>query len=159
MNPSQVAILRHTLGLPADGRGTPSRNHFVAGPGHHDQPVIDSLVSSGHMAQSNHKPGFLSAEDVVYYVTPIGRDIAINTTPPPRRTKYQQYLDSDYGDGFHRWLGIDRPRREYQRDMVRLTSPRGTGEWCSTIKDAKASYKAAMKRRKDFLSLRGAVRA
>lgn len=152
MTPSQVSILRHTLGLPADGRGTPYRNYFVAGPGHHDQTTLDSLVASGHMALTESKPGFLAADDVLYHVTPIGRDIAINTTPPPRRTKYQEYLDSEFGDGFARWLGIDPPRRQYSnhigQSLVRLTSPRATGEWCSTLKAAKASYKADMQRRK-----------
>lgn len=94
--------------------------------------------------------------------------------PVPRRTKFDAYLDEcECYDGFAHFLGINQPMFQqrgewgkYQYRMVRY--PRGsayrqhrrhysfrqwspyeslevTGEWASTMKEAKASYKVALK--------------
>lgn len=39
--PQQVRLLQHTLGLSEHQRRS-YRNHFVAGPGHHDMPDLDA---------------------------------------------------------------------------------------------------------------------
>jgi hypothetical protein len=61
---------------------------------------------------------------------------------------YFSFRNSDYGHPFHEYLGIERPRIEYQWSKVRMTVFRNgqfiTGDWCATIKEAKASYKAKL---------------
>lgn len=94
--------------------------------------------------------------------------------PPPKRTKFDAYLDEcECYDGFAHFLGINMPQYQqrgdwgnYEYRMVRY--PRGSayrqyrrhysfsrwspyeelevaGEWASTMKEAKVSYKAALK--------------
>lgn len=94
--------------------------------------------------------------------------------PPPKRTKFDAYLDEcECYDGFAHFLGINMPQYQQRGDwgareyrMVRY--PRGSayrqyrrhydfarwspyetlevvGEWAPTLKEAKASYKAALK--------------
>lgn len=82
-------------------------------------------------------------------------EIGVVPKTPKSRSRYEEYRHSEVVESFPEWLGIDLPRREYnyygkyeERDYVRLTSSRGTGEYCKTLKDAKASYKADMARRK-----------
>jgi hypothetical protein len=83
----------------------------------------------------------------------------ITYTPPKvparkarSRGNYREYLHADYGHEFHVWLGIDKPRVDYDRDgncrMYRIGGtwrPSIYGEWCETKKEAKASYKAALR--------------
>lgn len=61
------------------------------------------------------------------------------------------FLEADCGYEFHEWLGINMPCVEYERHglcrMYRIgkTSDLSVyGEWRSTKKEAKASYKAAL---------------
>ncbi|NTZ93897.1 hypothetical protein FCH79_00975 [Pseudomonas koreensis] len=94
--------------------------------------------------------------------------------PPPKRTKFDEYLDEcECYDGFAHFLGINMPQYQqrgdwgnYEYRMVRY--PRGSayrqyrrhynlsrwspyeslevaGDWAPTMKEAKASYKAALK--------------
>lgn len=63
--------------------------------------------------------------------------------------RYRDYWHSESSLSFAEWLGIDVPKREYgyhwdNRDKVRLRSNRACGEFCKTVKDAKASYKQAL---------------
>lgn len=62
----EEAIVFHTLGLAGGGMKS-YRNHFVAGPGHHDMPTLESLVKRGVMYRGN-TPGFLGNSDAVFYV-------------------------------------------------------------------------------------------
>lgn len=68
--------------------------------------------------------------------------------------RYQDYLHADAGYSFAQYLGIALPQLEYGdfiyggTGSVRYTSPRGAGEWCITMKAARASYRADMFRRK-----------
>lgn len=66
-------ILRHTLGL--DRGSSAYRNHFVAGPGHSDMPLLESLVAKGLMQQEP-TPGFCPKTDLVYSVTSAGKRMA-----------------------------------------------------------------------------------
>jgi hypothetical protein len=146
----QLHLLHHTLGVRPDMRN-PYRNHFVASEGHHDMPDLKVLEAFGLMARSP-TPKFCDADAIVFHVTEAGRAYALEHLPqPPKRSRYEQYLDADSSLTFAEWLGIEVPEREYQgrwwtRDrMVRLKSSRATGGWAKTIKDAKASYKEALK--------------
>lgn len=173
---NQLGLLHHTLGVNPERR-EPYRNHFVAGRGHSDLPDLEALVSAGMMARGA-KPGFLAADDIVFRVTDAGRAYALENlppAPPPRKqSRYEDYLDADgcAGDSFGEFLcGIRLPRfeardhRPYgqwksttQYRMYRqkwdsyynLPGDRDVqGEWASTKKEAKASYKAALKKRQE----------
>lgn len=149
---AQLDLLHHTLGLRPDWR-EPSRNHFMAGPGHHAQSDLEALESLGLMARGR-TPRFCHADDVLFHATDAGREHAIAMLPAPRkRSKYEQYLDSDADYSFADFLGIEVPRREYSYDRrtpnhFRLVSSRATGEYALTLKDAKASYKEALRARR-----------
>ncbi len=69
--------------------------------------------------------------------------------------RYQDFMEHDGYDKFTDFLGIDVPLREYSyayetRGFVRLKSRRATGEYCKTLKEAKASYKAALPKRQKY---------
>lgn len=69
-----MEILLHTLGLSASKEMY--RNHFVAGPGHHDMPKIERLVAAGLMIQGR-TPGFARSDDMVFYATDAGKAEAL----------------------------------------------------------------------------------
>lgn len=151
---SAMHVLHHSLGLSASRR-EPNRNHFVAGQGHHDMRALEELENAGLMARG-HTPGFLDQQDIVFICTEEGKSYAIENLPPePKRTKYDEYLDAEYPDGFAGFLGIRKPKFEQRGSwgnieyrMYRITWDHWRdveGEWASTKKDAKASYKAALK--------------
>jgi len=153
----QLDLLHHTLGLTPTCR-TSYRNHFVAGPGHHDQVDLEALEVAGLMKRAP-TPAFCDATDVVFCCTEMGHDYALDNLPqPPKYSRYQEYLRSECSEGFAWWLGIDVPEFEtYARHWspfafgksipehwVRMRSSRAIGEFCKTQKEAKASYKAAL---------------
>lgn len=70
----QVEVLRHALGLKADGSGRSYRRHFVTGPGSNDFDDCEALVASGAMTKRAGSP--LSGGDPVYLVTDAGAAIA-----------------------------------------------------------------------------------
>lgn len=165
----QINLLHHTLGLRPDRREA-FRNHFVAGPGHHDQPDLQALVASGLMARSP-TPRFLDPSDEVFHVTETGKALALAELPkpptPPKQHQYLDYLDADgcTGDSFAEHLCGERvPRLEmrhqhakggtvweyrmYRTVFIDRDHPRHRdvqGEWMPTKKAAKATYKTALK--------------
>jgi hypothetical protein len=144
----QLALLHHTLGLRPDRRIS-SRNHFMAGPGHHDQADLEALEVVGLMVRRA-APAFCKASDVLFRATDAGQEVALELLPlPPKLSRYQQFMHDDFGHSFAEWLGIEVPKFETRNyfgpdEMVRMSSSRATGEWKATKKDAKASYKAAL---------------
>lgn len=157
----QIELLHHTLGVRPERR-EPHRNHFVAGPGHHDQADLEALEASGLMKRGR-TPAFCDQTDVVFHVTDAGRAYAIDNlppTPPPKKlSRYDEYRESECSEGFAWWLGINVPvvemdygwgsRKTWYR-YVRRTAYRSDdvhGEWATTKKDAKASYKEALRER------------
>ncbi|KVN83427.1 hypothetical protein WJ68_16050 [Burkholderia ubonensis] len=125
---------------------------------------LEALEGAGLM-ERRRSPGFLAAGDVVFAATDAGAAAALAALPEPKpRTRYEDYLDADgcAGDSFGEFLcGGRLPEYEDRGDwsmreyrMFRLTgvsyhwaSHRDVeGEWCKTKKEAKASYKAALKR-------------
>jgi len=158
----QIELLHHTLGL-SEHRRESRRNYFVAGDGHMDMQHLEALERAGLM-ERRATPKFLAADDVVFAATDSGLDVAIASLPVPRkRTRYEEYLDADGcgGDSFGEFLcGARLPEFEGKRDFrARDTKYRMfrradhwtrdvEGEWCKTKKEAKASYKAALKARK-----------
>ncbi|WP_395406261.1 hypothetical protein ACHMW6_06210 [Pseudoduganella sp. UC29_106] len=160
-----ISLLHHSLGVRPDRR-EPFRNHFVAGEGHHDMPDLLKLVEAGYMVRRP-APAFCGHGDEVFYVTEAGRAFALdNLPPPPKKSRYDEYLDADYGHSFATWLCIDVPQVEHRtiyleggkwREECRLVrtgygdyrKPRIEGEWKPTKKEAKASYKTALKKHQD----------
>ncbi len=73
--------------------------------------------------------------------------------PSKGRTKYMEYLDSDTGYNFAEYLGIQAPKREYDRKgNYRFVSTKYygvRGEYKPTVKEAKISYKEKLKQYKD----------
>jgi len=144
----QIGLLQHALGI-NENRREPYRNYFLASSGHSDSADLESLVSAGLMT-SRAAPSFCAEDDVVYHVTEAGRELAIAALPAPKkRTRYDDYLRSEVCESFAEWLGIDVPKVEYgswipNSGKIRMTSSRATGAWCSTKKNAKASYKQAL---------------
>lgn len=154
MTPRQLDLLHHTLGVRPDRR-EPYRNYFVAGPGHHAQADLEALEAAGMMFRQR-TPAFCDKDDVVFACTDAGRAYALEQLPPePKRTKYGEYLKADCGDSFARFLGIVKPKVEmrgrWRQHEYRMYRPAGhirpevSGAWSPTIKEAKASYKAALK--------------
>lgn len=61
-------IMRHSLGLP-QGKGA-YRNHFCAGAGHADVPLLEALCAEGYMTLSHR---INDGRDGIYIVTDSGR--------------------------------------------------------------------------------------
>ncbi|MDO8728642.1 MAG: hypothetical protein Q7K26_01975 [bacterium] len=152
--PAQLELLRHTLGL--NRNQAPSRNYFMTDAASSGFADLIALTEAGLMAKSIN-PEWLGG-GFNFSATVEGRAYAVGMQPAPKKkSRYEEFLDSDCGYSFAEWLGIDVPRREYSRgryqipyshsprDMVRLTSERGTGEWATTLKEAKANYKNAIR--------------
>lgn len=116
--------------------------------GHHIGIVLDD--------QPMDEPGRYHPIDGITYGE------VVEYTPPKlssrkQRSKlnYRDFNRADYGHEFHEWLGITKP--EFESDysgnyrMSRWVWSRGRdvkGEWCATKKEAKASYKEALRRSK-----------
>lgn len=158
VTPYQLQLLHHTLGVNPERRN-PYRNHFVASPGHHDIDHLEVLVATGYMARG-YRPAFLEDDDVVFQCTEVGRAYALeNLSHPPKRSKYEEYQRAETCATFAEWMGIDVPIVDvdyrpdgkalyrYRRScMVKWDSL--TGEWKPTRKEAKASYKDALRKRR-----------
>lgn len=79
MNPDQLAILRHSLGLKEDGSGREYRSHFVTGEGSSDYPQCVALVEAGLMT---FRPGSeLTGGGGLFLVTESGRKAARKEQP------------------------------------------------------------------------------
>lgn len=170
---AQVGLLWHTLGLRPDlgERGRrPYRNFYGTSEDAPEAPDLDAMVSAGLMVRAK-APAFFPADEVVWQSTEDGKRVAIaKLPPPPKLTNFDAYLDADGGyESFADFLGINQPRyqerggwgnREYRmvryrrRNVSRFHSQEYlqlcesvevAGDWCHAKKDAKASYKSALK--------------
>lgn len=96
-------ILMHTLGL-RDDRREPWRNYFVAGPRHHDRPLLLEAEQRGYMVRSG-PCAILPASSELWQCTAAGRgraQTALDERHPVRKltrsqARYQRYLDG-YAD-------------------------------------------------------------
>lgn len=160
----QIELLQHTLGVD-DERRVPYRNHFVAGPGHHEMHHLIALEGLGLVARTR-TPAFCDSGDIVFCATEAGRTLAIARLPPiPARSRYDEFLREDGGRTFGEHLcGVRLPRfevrgqswnrtvqyrmyREAYDACDRVLYREVSGEWAPTKKAAKASYKEALKGR------------
>ncbi|GLC92349.1 hypothetical protein Tamer19_17570 [Cupriavidus sp. TA19] len=168
---TQIGLLQHTLGI-NEHRREPYRNHFVASPGHHDMKDLVQLEAAGLMTRG-HRPGFLPGDSIVFYTTEAGRVLAITSLPDlhvltKAQSRYEHYRDvSECYDSFAAFLGISetsyeerdntgwpefkrvREYRMYRGGRWDSYSSDLKGDWALTKKEAKASYKAALKARQE----------
>ena len=75
--------------------------------------------------------------------------------PKNRHDRYVDYLNHDGGLTFAEYLGIDEPVEEYfyknnHERFIRFKNRNVTGEFCKTKKEAKISYKMALKRLREY---------
>ena len=169
-----LEIMRHTIGVDQYGRRRHDRNYFITGEGGKDWLACVALVSAGYM--TSRKGNAATGGDDIFFATDSGREfVRINKESmpePSKRTRaqsrFQEYRDvSECYDSFAQFLGIPDVQYE-QRDNTgwpeykrvrQYRMYRGSrwssltcdfaGEWCATKKEAKASYKAALKARKE----------
>jgi len=111
-------VLNHMLGLTGSSRVS-YRNHFVAGEGHHDMPQLEELEHVGFVKRGI-TPKFCGQGDIVFYATQAGQIHAIENLPPEplksARTRYDDYIESDFGGSFHEYLSIRKPQIEISRN-------------------------------------------
>lgn len=105
----ELEVLQHAMGLDQYGRGSEYRNHYVAGPGHHNFDTCRSLTERGLMTDHGTSP--LYGGDHCFTVTPAGREFIREHSPkPPKLTRsqrrYLDFLEADSGATFREWLGI-----------------------------------------------------
>lgn len=152
-----IELMQHALGI-SERHREPYRNYFLASADSPDDMAWQALVKHG-LAKAEKAPEW-SCGEVVYQVTGAGRSLAISALPEPKkRTRYDEYRHSEVCESFGEWLGINLPvfedretgRYKYEYRMVRLSRAYWDsycdvrGEWKSTKKAAKASYKAALR--------------
>lgn len=152
-------VLNHMLGLTGSSRVS-YRNHFVAGEGHHDMPQLEELEHAGFVKRGV-TPRFCDQGDIVFYATHAGQCHAAENLPPEplksARTRYDDFIDSEFGGSFSEYLSIRKPRIEvrgswkgFEYRMFRMArhsygNRDVEGEWASTKKEAKVSYKNALR--------------
>jgi hypothetical protein len=103
MNPEQLHILQHSLGLDQYAQGKSYRNRYVCDP----QPNIDELVALGLMADRGPQP--IADGMHCYQVTEAGMAAMYDASPlPPKRTRgqkrYDEFLRADLGMTFGEYL-------------------------------------------------------
>ncbi|MEQ5184386.1 hypothetical protein ABN222_07620 [Providencia alcalifaciens] len=151
---SSIELMQHALGINERNR-EPYRNYFLS---NKKDDAWEELVNQG-LAISHPAPKGVCG-DVYYQVTDEGKDVAISQLPEPKKkTKYDEYLDADTCLSFGEYiLGNELPEyrymhhrgesmyimRAYKWDKYNIRHE-VEGEWMSTMKAAKASYKEALK--------------
>lgn len=103
LNPRQLEILQHALGVDQYGRGSQFRNHFCAGGD--DETVCRELVAMGYMTT-------FSRPYLPYYNCTVTQDgkaaMSAQSPKPPVTTRsqkrYRDFLKADTGYSFGEWL-------------------------------------------------------
>lgn len=103
LNPKQLEILQHSLGVDQYGQGAMYRNHFCAGGA--DEDICRELVKTGYMET-------FTRSYLPYYnctVTEDGKAAMLAQSPkPPKLTRsqqrYRRFLNADTGESFREWM-------------------------------------------------------
>ncbi|PPU28671.1 hypothetical protein [Xanthomonas arboricola] len=101
LTPTELHVLRHSLGTGEDGRNPSYRNHFVTGPNSSDHPTCMQLVDLGLMQRR--AGGAISGGDDIFTVTTGGRAAAEPQEVPKlsrSARRYRNYLSADSGLSF-----------------------------------------------------------
>lgn len=165
VTPRQLDLLHHTLGVTARERAASNghfsdRNHFVTGKESSDYPHLQELVQMGLM-EVVATPGFCDSADILFRATDLGGEYAMLNLPklpaPRKMTNFERFQDADTGWSFGEYLCGDRqPKFERHAGWnvpKRWRMSRGygneawhvCGEWRPTQREARASYKEALK--------------
>lgn len=104
MNPRQLEILQHTLGLDKYGQGEMYRNHFCAGAG--DEVICRELIALGYMQQHP------TTKWLPYFncsVTEEGKQAVLHESPKaPKlsrsKKRYRAFVNADSGMTFKEWI-------------------------------------------------------
>jgi len=157
----QIEILWHALGL-RNNNHIPYRNHFLAYPDSDDMPDLEELEACGLMKRTR-TPKFCDSNSIVFNATDTGRVVALNSFKPPKHTRYDEWLATDNGQSFGRYLLGPWGLPQFEFRYVRTEKGEKTrkqwrmfrcdllgrceiiGNWDDTKKASKASYKAALK--------------
>lgn len=156
---AQLGLLHHTLGVTPEKR-TPFRNYFMAGGGHDDQPDLKALEAAGLMSRRDN-PEWLGGGDL-FRATAAGESYALDNLraapPPEKKSLFREFMDNDCGYSFSEFLcggrmpeyewrgGYPGEYRMWRRNYAYPgDSGRLHGEWRATKKEAKATYKVALK--------------
>lgn len=156
----QLQLLLHTLGL--DRHDIPSRNFFAI---ENNSKYIHDLNRLESLGLMLHRADPFSKDSVVFSATEMGKHFSLSIIKKTRHAKfnkrYSEYLDSEGGyKDYAEFLGIEIPEREYQHliwwntnspRLIRFKSSKAEGQFCKTVKEAKASYKAALAEQKRLL--------
>lgn len=116
--------------------------------GHHIGIILDDepLSEPGRY----HPIDGITYGEVVDYAPP-----KLSSRKQRAKQNYRDFIDADYGHDFHEWLGISLPKFEFSyAGKCRMVRRKWgyvevQGEWCATQKEAKASYKEALRRSKE----------
>lgn len=119
MNPKQLQIIRHSLGVGDKHRDKEYRNRFFTGPGGTDFPICSELVALGFM--QDHGPQSMCSGMHCFTVTDAGRAESIrlrNLKPEKKLTRdqrrYKAFLNEDCGLKFGQWLKMLKHRTKEQ---------------------------------------------
>lgn len=74
MNPEQIELARHALGL-GNGRRVSYRNYFVTGPGHSDHDNWIAMTAAGSAIRRKGSP--ITGGDDIFHLTPDGAKAAL----------------------------------------------------------------------------------
>lgn len=95
----------------------------------------------------------ITSTGIKYFTEYFIQEVTNTYVPLPKsKNTYNEFLHDDGYGSFSDFLGIEPPTRERSKDGVRLVSTKYhtvKGEYCKTLKEAKASYKTALKAFKD----------
>lgn len=160
----QIDIIGHSLGVNAyharlsnkpKDKFLPDefyRNYYCVGSSANFTDDMIDLEQRGFIDKWMHGKQLyfqITKEGINYFKNYFIEEITSKQKPITKsEKKYNEYLDADCGDNFSDFLGIELPEREWSKDGVRLVSTKYKGlhgDFCKKLKDAKLSYKIALR--------------
>lgn len=164
LSENQLNIIGHSIGInlyharlsynPKD-KVLPSefyRNYYCVGTPQGFNDDMKYLESIGFIEKSMHHNQLyfhITTTGINYFKEMFTNEVT-NTYVPLSKSKntYREFLHDDGYGNFSDYLNIDLPKQERSKEGIRLVSTKYNtvkGEYCKTIKEAKISYKTALK--------------
>jgi hypothetical protein len=142
MNPTDLSNLRHMLGV-SDDNHVPNRNYFLTT----TPEELEGLETAG-LVERFPTPSWTTG--TYFRATAAGIRTATAGLRRQQHTAYEKYVRADSGLTFAQYLGINNPVTQCANGQYRVVRVGRTldvdvaGEWSTTKKEAKASYKKAL---------------